>query len=96
MFKTMTFKELTQLAAEIEAKARKKRYYKDLEVFNVGRGVYQVHVADGTYWKKDTGIPGHPCGDCCFRMRRGQGACAMLACHADEREDGQEVVFEKI
>lgn len=26
----------------------------------------------------------------------GKGACAMLACHADEREDGRKVVFERI
>lgn len=74
----------------------KKRYYKVHEVFNIGRGVYQVHEADGIYWHKDTIVPGGGCYSCCFRTNRGHGACAMLACHADDREDGKEVVFELI
>jgi len=77
-------------------KPKKKRYYKEYEVFSIGRGSYQVHVADGKYWTKKPIAPGGECHSCCFRMNRGRGACAMLACHADEREDGNEVVFEKI
>lgn len=74
----------------------KKRYYKEYEVFCIGRGIYQVHEADGNYWKKETTVPGGECFSCCFRMNRGKGACSILACHADERDDGKEVVFERI
>lgn len=75
---------------------KKKRYYKEYDVFCIGRGAYQVHEADGKYWKKEPIAPGGECFSCCFRMNRNKGACAMLACHADEREDGKEVVFERI
>lgn len=70
---------------------KKKRYYKDLEVFCIGRGAYQVHEADGKYWSK-----GGECSSCCFRMTRGRGACAILACHAVERGDNKEVVYERL
>lgn len=69
----------------------KKRYYKELEVFCIGRGAYQVHGADEKYWPK-----GRECFSCCFRMNRGRGACAILACHSEEREDNKEVIFERI
>lgn len=75
---------------------KEKRYYKVKEVFGIGRGVYQVHEADEQYWNKKPISSGDGCFSCCFRMRIGIGACAMLACHADEREDGKEVVFERI
>ena len=75
---------------------KKKRYYKEYDVFRIGRGAYQVHEADGKYWEKEPITPGGECFSCCFRMNRNKGACAMLACHADEREDGKEVVFERI
>lgn len=74
----------------------KKRYYKEYEVFCIGRGIYQVQEADGKYFTKKPTAPGGECYSCCFRNNRGRGACAMLACHADEREDGKEVVFELI
>lgn len=74
----------------------KKRYYKEYEVFGLGRGLFQVHVVDGFYWYKHADWPIAECQSCCFRMNRGKGACAMLACHADEREDGREVVFERL
>ena len=73
-----------------------KRYYTDQAVFGIGRGIYQVHEADGNYWCKEPIAPGGECLSCCFRKNRGKGACAMLACHADERDDGKEVVFERI
>lgn len=75
---------------------KKKRYYKEYDVFCIGRAAYQVHEADGKYWKKEPIAQGDECYSCCFRMNRNKGACAMLACHADEREDGKEVVFERI
>lgn len=75
---------------------KKKRYYKEYDVFCIGRGIYQAHEADGKYWKKEPIVPGAECFSCCFRMNRGKGACAMLACHADERADGKEIVFERI
>lgn len=75
---------------------KKKRYYKVNEVFGLGRGAYQVHEVDEQYWHKKPIVPGGECSSCCFRMTRYQGACTMLACHADEREDGVEVIFEYI
>lgn len=75
---------------------RDKRYYPVNDVFSIGRGAYQVREADGRYYVKfDSGL-GETCFDCCFRMNKNKGACAMLACHADERQDRKEVVFEKI
>ena len=76
--------------------ATKKRYYEEYDVFCIGRGIYQVHEADGKYWVKDSIIPGGDCFSCCFRNNKGKGACAMLACNADERKDGKEVIFERI
>lgn len=75
---------------------KKKRYYKNYDVFSIGRGLYQAHEADGKYWKKEPIAKGSECFSCCFRNNKGKGACAMLACHADERDDGIEVVFERI
>lgn len=75
---------------------QKKRFYNVYDVFSIGRGTYQVHEADGKYWTKEPISPGCECFSCCFRMTRCKGACAMLACHADEREDGKDVVFERI
>lgn len=75
---------------------KEKRYYKVNEVFSIGRGVYQVHEADEQFWYKKPIVLVDGCCSCCFRMRMGIGACAMLACRADEREDGKEVVFERI
>jgi len=74
----------------------KKRYYEDREVFCYGRGIFQVHEADGKYWRKLTENPNLDCFDCCFRNNRGKGACSKLACHANERKDGKEVIFERI
>lgn len=74
----------------------RKRYYKEYDVFSIGRGVYQVHEVDGSFWTKEPIAPGGECLSCCFRMNIGKGACRMLACHANEREDGKEVVYERI
>jgi len=77
---------------------KRKRYYPVNDVFNIGRGAYQVREADGRYYKKfdSDGIREYECRSCCFRMNRDRGACAMLACRASERSDGCEVVFQKI
>ena len=75
---------------------RKKRYYQDYDVFNLGRGLFQAHEAEGKYWVKEPLAPGGECYSCCFRNNRPNGACTMLACHADERADGKEFVFERI
>lgn len=77
---------------------RNKRYYPVNDVFNIGRGAYQVREADGKYYKKynEDGIRAYDCFSCCFRMNRDNGACAMLACRANERADGKEVIFQKI
>lgn len=74
----------------------KKRYYKNYDVFSIGRGLFQAHEADGKYWVKEPLAPGGECYSCCFRNNLHKGACAILACHAGEREDGKEVVFERI
>ena len=80
------------------ARKRNKRYYPVNAVFSVGRGAYQVREADGRYYSKfdSSGMREFGCQSCCFRMSRDRGACAMLACYADERQDGKEVVFQKI
>ncbi len=78
---------------------KKKRYYEEYAVFSIGRGLFQVHEADGKYWRKDPIVPNSDygaCSSCCFRGNMHKGSCAMLACHSDERKDGKEVVFERI
>lgn len=75
---------------------KNKRYYQKYEVFSIGRGMYQVQEADGKYYIKDPIAPGGECPSCCFRNNRGRGACAMLACHADEREDKKEVIYVRL
>jgi hypothetical protein len=78
------------------SRRKAKRYYPENAVFSIGKGAFQVRHADGAYWRKESEIPGGECSSCCFRTNKGKGACAMLACHSSEREDGLEVVFERI
>lgn len=66
---------------------KKKRDYPIGHVFALGRGLFQVQHADGKYYRKNDN-----CINCCFTMSR--KACKLLACHANERIDGLEVVFE--
>ena len=35
--------------ADLKEELKKKRYYKEYDVFSIGRGAYQVHEADGKY-----------------------------------------------
>lgn len=65
----------------------KKRYYEIGQVFSLGRGLFQVQRADEYSYFKGT-----ECSNCAFRMTR--KACNILACHADERKDGKDVIFE--
>ena len=78
-------------------KSKKKRYYKENEVFNYGRGIYQVKEADGRYYVKNReGWPESHCLDCCFHMNYPNKMCKILACNPDEREDKKDVIFVKI
>lgn len=83
-----------RLVAWVYADKKNKRYYGVDEIFNIGRGMFQVHEVDGRYWNKDTesGL----CVDCCFRINKGEGACKRLACYPYERHDRKNVVFERI
>lgn len=74
----------------------KKIYHEVGAVFGLGKGLFIAHKADGKYWVKEPIAPGGECFSCCFRMNRGKGACAKLACCAYERKDQKEVVFEKV
>lgn len=75
---------------------KKKRYYEEGVVFSIGRGQFIAHEADGKYWVKEPTSPGSYCYSCCFRMNRGKGSCAILACSPNDRFDKKNVIFEKI
>ena len=66
-----------------------KRYYDIGKVFALGRGLFQVQYADGKYYRKN-----EYCTNCCFSIT--QKACKILACHSSERQDGNEVIFERL
>ncbi len=68
-----------------------KRYIKDGEVFSIGRGMFRCHIADGRYWVK-----GETCSDCCFYRNKPNGACKQLYCYPQDRDDNNDVVFERI
>lgn len=63
----------------------KKRECKINDLVGFGRGLYRVKETDKRYY--------HQCIDCHLMFTK---SCSKVACKADERTDGKNVVFVSI